>query len=94
MDEVADGTDVLDQACRAAEALAAIPPASFALSKRHMRQPAQDFLDAHGAEMDAEVRRVWTSREARGAVQRYVERTLDAGKGRVAEGEPHRPRPA
>ena len=65
-------------ACQVAETLAAIPPRSFALSKRHIRQPVRDLLDAHEASIDAAVMRVWTNPETRDAVRRYVERALRA----------------
>ena len=78
VDEVADEVAVVERACQVAETLAAIPPPSFALSKRHIRQPVRDLLDAHEASIDAEVMRVWTNPETRDAVRRYVERVLGA----------------
>ena len=78
VDEVADEAEVVERACQVAETLAGIPPPSFALSQRHIRQPVRDLLDAHEARIDAEVMRVWTNPETRDAVRRYVERALGA----------------
>jgi hypothetical protein len=78
VDEVADEAEVRKRACQVAVTLAATLAPSFALSRRHVRPPVRDLLDAHEASIDTEVMRVWTNPEARTAARRYVERALGA----------------
>jgi enoyl-CoA hydratase len=78
VDELAEADDVLPRAIEMAGTLAAIPAATFALTKRHVRQPVRDLMSAYGAAIDAEVAAIWASPAAREAVQAYVERTLGA----------------
>jgi enoyl-CoA hydratase len=80
VDEVVPAEDLAARAQATAEALAAIPSASFALTKRQLRQPHQDALARDGDRIDAEVARIWASREARAALADYAERTLGASR--------------
>jgi hypothetical protein len=59
-----------------ARALAAIPAETFALTKRHARQPLRDRLDADGRAVDREVERIWTRPDVHAAIAGYVARTL------------------
>ena len=77
VDEVVTADALVERAQTEAETLAAIPAESFALTKRHLRQPLRDALDADGAKIDAEVARLWAAAEARAALAAYVARTLD-----------------
>ncbi|PWU20638.1 MAG: enoyl-CoA hydratase/isomerase family protein [Candidatus Rokuibacteriota bacterium] len=76
VDEVVPADALDERAQIAAEALASIPASSFALAKRHLRQPLRDALEVHGNTIDAEVARIWGSGAARAAVAAYAERTL------------------
>ncbi|MCA0423887.1 MAG: enoyl-CoA hydratase/isomerase family protein [Proteobacteria bacterium] len=51
--------DILSRAVAAAEKLAAVSPAAFAMGKRQLRQPATERLAASGAALDAEVTEIW-----------------------------------
>ena len=77
VDEVVAAERLAERAQAEAEALAAIPAESFALTKRHLRQPLREALDADGATIDAEVARLWAAPEARATLAAYVARTLD-----------------
>lgn len=76
LDAVVEPEALLDAALAEAEALAAIPAESFALTKAQARQPARDFLALHAPRIDREVVRCWSAAEAQGAIRRYVEKTL------------------
>src|SRR5262249_52958413 len=76
VDEVVPADALDERAQIAAEALGSIPASSFALAKRHLRQPLRDALEVHGNAIDAEVLRIWGSGAARAAVAAYAERTL------------------
>jgi enoyl-CoA hydratase len=80
VDEVVPADSLLDTALAAAEDLASIPAAAFAVSKKQMRMSALLRMDAADAQYGEEVMRLWTSAETLGAVERYVHATL--GKGR------------
>jgi enoyl-CoA hydratase len=75
VDAVADPDRLLDDAVSVAEALAAMPSAAFALTKRQLRDPAMQRIRA-GAAMDAEVTLAWASAETLTAIRDYVARTL------------------
>lgn len=76
IDELAPAGELLARALRAAETLAAIPAASFAVTKRQLRAPARERLAAAGGPVGDEVAEVWTRPEILEAVAAYVERTL------------------
>lgn len=78
VDEVAEADALLPRALEVARALAAIPAETFALTKRHLRQPVRDRLAAHGAAIDAAVAAIWAAPDARAAVRGYVDRVLGA----------------
>jgi enoyl-CoA hydratase len=73
---VVEPAALLDRALAAADALAAISPAAFALTKMHARQPVRDRLDRHGKAFAAAVEKVWTASEATERVKDYIARTL------------------
>ncbi|HKB11039.1 MAG TPA: enoyl-CoA hydratase/isomerase family protein [Vicinamibacterales bacterium] len=75
IDVVVDGDRVVDEAIRAAEALAAMPPTSFALTKRQLREPVIERIHV-GSAIDALVQNAWESDETLAAIRAYVERTL------------------
>ncbi len=75
VDEVVDPGLLLDRAVAAAQKLAALSPAAFALSKRQTRQPALERVRDGGA-IDAEVTQIWTAPETLDRIRDYVSRTF------------------
>ena len=68
--------DLLEEAVAAAAAMAALPPAAFAMTKAQLREPALARI-RHGKEhVDADINRMWAAPETLQAVRSYVERTL------------------
>ena len=72
--EVVEPPALLERAVEAANALAALPPKDFALSKRQTRQPALDRMRA--ADVDAAIEQIWAAPETLARVRDYVARTL------------------
>jgi enoyl-CoA hydratase len=86
LDGVMNSDALVDTAVKEAEALAALPAASFALTKAQARQPIRDFLGLHAARIDGEVARIWSAAPAQDAIRRYVDKTL--GRGQTSQGQP------
>jgi enoyl-CoA hydratase len=80
VDALADREKLLDEAHAAAEALVALPPAAFSLTKRQLREPVLRRIREDGARFDPTVAELWASADARARIRDYVARTL--GKGR------------
>jgi enoyl-CoA hydratase len=76
VDELADPAELLDRAIAAAEALAALQPATFALTKQQIRQGVTDAVERHGPRVDAASADIWASDATLGRVRDYVARTL------------------
>ncbi len=76
VDEVVAPEALLARAIESANQLAAAPGPAFFLTKRQLRGPSRDFLEAHAAAIDAEVFAAWKSAEAQAAIRAYVEKTL------------------
>jgi enoyl-CoA hydratase len=72
--KVVEPPALLERAVEAANALAALPPKAFALSKRQIRQPALQRMQA--ADVDAAVAQIWAAPETLARVRDYVARTL------------------
>jgi enoyl-CoA hydratase len=72
--KVVEPPALLERAVEAANALAALPPKAFALSKRQIRQPALQRMQA--ADVDAEVAQIWAAPETLARIRDYVARTL------------------
>jgi enoyl-CoA hydratase len=75
-DELVDPVVLLDRAVAAAQALAALPPYAFVLTKRQTRQPALERLESVGRAVDVAVEEIWTSPETLERIRVYVERTF------------------
>jgi enoyl-CoA hydratase/carnithine racemase len=75
VDEVVSEDLLLDRAVAAAEVLAAVSPAAFALTKRQTRAPAFERVERGGA-VDAEVIERWCADATLARVRDYVARTL------------------
>ena len=76
--EVVSEDVLVEQAVTAAQALAAVSPAAFALSKQQIRAPARERIERGGA-VDAEVTRLWCADATLAGVRDYVARTLKKG---------------
>jgi enoyl-CoA hydratase len=72
--DVVDPQALLDRAIAAANALAALPPKAFALSKRQTREPALQRMK--NPDLDAAIEQTWTAPETLNRVRDYVARTL------------------
>ncbi len=80
VDTIVEPGALLDAAVAEAEALAAIPAESFALTKAQLRQPVRDFLARHAARIDREALACWRAPAAQDAIRRYVEKTQGGGR--------------
>ncbi len=79
IDEETEPERVMERSLAAARALAALPPATFAMTKGQLRQPLIERMAADGKRVDTLAERIWTSPETLDHVRAYVARTL--GKG-------------
>jgi enoyl-CoA hydratase len=71
----ADPDELLDRAVTAAQALAALSPPAFALSKRQTRGPALERVE-RSRDVDAQVMDLWCADATLAHVRDYVSRTL------------------
>lgn len=76
LDELVEPPRLLDRACEVAEELAAIPPATFAMTKRQIRQPMFEAVARHAAEDDRSATNLWCSAEVRQAMADFVARNI------------------
>jgi enoyl-CoA hydratase len=72
--DIIDPQALLDRATAAANALAALPPKAFALSKQQTRAPALQRMQS--PDLDAAIEQIWTAPETLDRVRDYVARTL------------------
>ena len=77
VDELVEPGKLLEKALAAAESLATIAPATYALSKRQARQPVREAIDRYDALHREEIAAIWESPECHAVIQAYVERTLN-----------------
>ena len=75
VDEVVRAEELDDHAIAAAQSLAAIPAAAFALTKRQLREPVLERMHV-GSAIDALVVNTWASDETLAAIRDYVARTF------------------
>jgi enoyl-CoA hydratase len=75
IDEAVETDALPRRAIAAAQSLANLSPAAFALTKKQLRQEAADRLERSGAMTDQTVADIWI--EALGYVRDYVARTLN-----------------
>lgn len=76
VDELAAPDALVDRAVEAAARLGSLPPASFSLTKRVIRQPGRDRAVRYMRSVDQEVEQAWMSAPVLDAVRGYVETTL------------------
>jgi enoyl-CoA hydratase len=78
VDAVGEPGKLLDQALAAAEKLAALPPAAFALTKTQLRESALKRIREDGPRVDPRVQEIWSRPESLAAIRDYVSRTFKA----------------
>ena len=76
VDELADGSALLDGAVAAAETLAALSPPAFAQTKQQLRQPVVDAMERHGSRGSAASEDIWTAPETLAYIRDYVAKTF------------------
>ncbi len=76
VDVVVDADRLLDAAIDAAEKLAALPPAAFAMTKNQLREPALARMREGKTRVDPAVQKRWKAPATLEAIHGYVERTL------------------
>jgi enoyl-CoA hydratase len=76
IDEAVPGDALLDRAIAAAEALGALGPEAFALTKRQLRQPARERLERDGPRFDPAVDAIWYAPQTAARIRDYVTRTF------------------
>jgi len=76
VDEVVSPDSLVERAVELAGRLGALPSASFALTKRLVRQPSWDRVEQSVQSIDNEVLSAWQSPAVLDAVRAYVDRTL------------------
>lgn len=79
IDALVEPAELMTHAIAAAQTLAALPPDTFAMTKRQIRQPTIDRLAAHGDRVEAEAERIWTAPETLAHISDYVARTFKKG---------------
>jgi enoyl-CoA hydratase len=75
VDEVVAPDQLMGRAVKIAQRFASIPAATFALTKRSLREPFAERARGAGP-IDDEGMAVWTSPETRESVRRFIDRTL------------------
>ena len=79
VDEVVPADQLLEKSIAAAERLAALRPAAFALTKQQMRQTVADALQKHGARVSKAAAELWLDPETLKSMSDYVSRTFKKG---------------
>lgn len=74
--EVLPAADMPAKAIAVAQALGALPPVTFAATKRQMHADVIERMERNGKETDAAVTAIWTTAEANARIRDYVARTL------------------
>jgi len=76
VDQIVGPAQLLDVAMAAAQTFAALPPATFALTKQQLRQGVTDAMAQHGGRVAAASEEIWTSPATLDRVRDYVARTF------------------
>jgi enoyl-CoA hydratase len=77
IDEIAEPTELLEDALAVATELAELSPPAFAQTKRQLRQAVTERMAQSGAGIDKAVTDIWTAPETLGRIRDYVARTLN-----------------
>lgn len=75
-DEAAPAEEVLDRALAVAGRLAAVPPATFALTKAQLQADVRERIDARRGDWDGAAADLWGSEPVLAGITQFVERTL------------------
>ena len=78
VDEIVEPDQLMERAMMVARRLASIPAATFALTKRGLRDPFAERAREAGS-LDDEGMALWASSETRESVRRFIDRTLGSG---------------
>ena len=76
VDAVVEPAAVVDSAVTAAESMAALPAAAFALTKQQLRGAARDRMREGRQQYDRAVQDVWAAPATLAAIRAYIERTF------------------
>jgi enoyl-CoA hydratase len=76
VDALVESGTLLEQAVAAAEALAALPPLAFALTKQQVRAPVMQRVREIGPQFDGVVQELWKAPTTLAAIRAYVARTF------------------
>ena len=76
VDAAVDPDRLLDEAVGAAKAMAALPPAAFAITKKQLRAPALARIREGRERFDAAIHEYWAAPGTLDTVRAYVQRTL------------------
>lgn len=76
VEELVDPEAVLDRACEVAAAYGAIPAATFAMTKAHLRRPTVERIAQIAPELDPQVLRQWSKPESLAGIRRFLEATV------------------
>ena len=75
VDEIVPSKKLMKRAFKLANRLASVPPPTFQLTKKLLRQP---FVDRHKSSeaFDKEALRIWSDTKIREHIRAYLEKTL------------------
>jgi enoyl-CoA hydratase len=76
LDEIVEPETLMERAIAAAETLAALSPAAFALTKKQMREPVAERTAANGRSYGDDVTGLWVAQASHDYIRAYVARTL------------------
>lgn len=76
IDEIVTPAELIARAVAHAQALAALPANTFAMTKRQMHLPVIERMKCEGGDTDAAVTDIWAAPGAIGSIRDYVARTL------------------
>ena len=77
IDEVAEPSELLEDAFAIARELAALSPTAFAQNKLQIRQPVSERIAASGAATEKAVTEIWCAPQTLQYIRAYVARTLN-----------------
>jgi len=76
VDVAVNADRLLDEAVRAASALASLPPVAFSITKSQLREPALARIREGKERFDPRIRRFWADPATHEVIRAYVKRTL------------------
>lgn len=74
--EVVEPAALMERAIAAARSLAALPPATFALTKEQLHQQAADNVARHAARVDVRVEEIWASEQTLQNIRDFVAKNI------------------